>query len=544
MHATFSHLARCALIASLPFAAVAPLRARAANDQDRPISFRKLTLTPELDAADGPIAPKDRLSAEWGKVSSPMRHLAARAAKEPKSGDRSALSSTFCDVRPDGTVATALRVSRFGAADRAALVDAGCEVTFSRESAALVEAWVPVDAIERVAALDFVAGVWPVDRAEGSAGSVTSEGDAIHGAADTRRTIGVTGRGVKVGVISDSADGITTAIASGDVPGDVQILNFGTGAGEGTAMLEIVHDLAPDATLAFAGARTTGDMINAIEGLAAAGCDVIVDDLIYRGEPFFEDGPIAQTMNEVVSRGVTYITHAGNDAPNNDQRDFSGIGPIGGPTRNVQGYPNGSGLNAFTVPPGTRVGIVMQWSNPYGSSADDYDIYIADAQGTIVARSDDVQDGNDLPREVVGVENLTSTTQTYYAVVDLYRGSPQRVNVMFSRDITSLQFRSAVASIGCAQSALGAITVGAIGADDPGHDTIESFSSQGPCDIFFPTYERRSKPDVTGIDGVRITGAFGFPKCSTGRRPPPRTWPESRRSCSRPTRCSTRHRSS
>jgi hypothetical protein len=44
--------------------------------------------------------------------------------------------------------------------------------------------------------------------------------------------------------------------------------------------------------------------------------------------------------------------------------------------------------------------------------------------------------------------------------------------------------------------------VGAIAANDPGFNTIEPFSSQGPCRLFFPFPEQRTKPDVAAADGV------------------------------------------
>jgi subtilisin family serine protease len=509
MNARLIRLAQYAILASLVSTAAMPSRARASAEQaDRP-AFRGITLEPDL-TADGPLAPKDRLAPQWRKVSTSLRSMVAEAGTASKSA--TAVQSTpFCLVRPDGAVAVALRLSSFGPGERQALVDAGCEMKFEGESLGLFESWAPADAIERVAALDFVQSVRPADRAVAGAGSVTSEGDAIHLAADVRRALGVTGAGAKVGVISDSVDGIESAIASGDVPSDVEILVHEDGLGEGTAMLEIVHDLAPDAKLVFCGVQTQGDMVAAIGRLADAGCQVIVDDLIFRGEPFFEDGPIGLAEEAVISRGVVYVNHAGNDAPNNIQFNFSGIGPVGGPTHNVEGFPDGSGAIGFIVPPHTRSAAIMQWSNPYGGAHDDYDIYIVDPQGRVVGRSDAAQDGNDDPLELAGVSNDTDAPRTFYAIVDLYDGSPQRVNVMFTRDVEGLQFLTPAASLGCAEKTKNAITVGAIRASDPGHDTIEFFSSQGPCDVFFPSYERRLKPDICGIDGVRITRAFGFP---------------------------------
>jgi hypothetical protein len=65
---------------------------------------------------------------------------------------------------------------------------------------------------------------------------------------------------------------------------------------EGTAMLEIVHDVAPGASLLFA---TAGDsdaaMANSIDQLRLAGCDIIVDDVLFLSEPTFQDGIVARS---------------------------------------------------------------------------------------------------------------------------------------------------------------------------------------------------------------------------------------------------------
>src|SRR5262249_56079739 len=97
-----------------------------------------------------------------------------------------------------------------------------------------------------------------------STGSDLSQGDAILRADQARQTFGVSGQGVTVGVVSDSVDGLATSVASADLPPDVQVLKAGQGEGEGTAMLEIVHDLAPAASLAFYAPGSTGAMITGI----------------------------------------------------------------------------------------------------------------------------------------------------------------------------------------------------------------------------------------------------------------------------------------
>ena len=113
-------------------------------------------------------------------------------------------------------------------------------------------------------------------------GSVNSEGDVAEKANVARSTFGVTGAGVKVGVISDSDDHLADSQALADL-GTVTVLSGQSGVpntGEGTAMLEIVHDLAPGATLYFAtGNGGPANFANNIRQLRAAGCDIIVDDL-------------------------------------------------------------------------------------------------------------------------------------------------------------------------------------------------------------------------------------------------------------------------
>jgi hypothetical protein len=95
------------------------------------------------------------------------------------------------------------------------------------------------------------------------------------------------GEGMTVGILSDSYNtrgGASADIENGELPSDgVRVLReFSSGRGfdEGRAMAQLIHDIAPNATLVFRTAvEGTVDFANGIQELADAGCDVIVDDV-------------------------------------------------------------------------------------------------------------------------------------------------------------------------------------------------------------------------------------------------------------------------
>ncbi len=78
-------------------------------------------------------------------------------------------------------------------------------------------------------------------------------------------------------------------------------------------MLQIVHDIAPKATLGFrTGFISAGDFAQGIRELKQNNYNVIVDDVTYITEPFLQDGVVAQAVDEVTSQGVSYFSAAGN----------------------------------------------------------------------------------------------------------------------------------------------------------------------------------------------------------------------------------------
>src|SRR5262249_37366914 len=96
----------------------------------------------------------------------------------------------------------------------------------------------------------------PTPSADIPLGNAVSQGAHAHAADRARRIfVGADGTGVKIGVLSDSDDNKEQSIASGDLPADTVTVpgqDGRPGSGEGTAMMEIVHDVAPGAQIFFA----------------------------------------------------------------------------------------------------------------------------------------------------------------------------------------------------------------------------------------------------------------------------------------------------
>ena len=241
------------------------------------------------------------------------------------------------------------------------------------------------------------------------AGSVVTQGDRSLRAAVARRESGVNGRGIRIGVMSDSYDCAPGAfvagapftraaqdIARGDLPRDVRVLKDLSDepstdcSDEGRAMLQLIHDVAPGSPLAFYTAfESQEDFAAGIRALAASGSRVIVDDILYFAEPMFEDGIVAQAVDDVHRDGVAYFSSAGNDARASYESRFrlSGEEGISGRRHDFASGRKVDGLQRATASAGSVTLLSLQWDQPSLSSngkrgsASDVDVWFYDADG-------------------------------------------------------------------------------------------------------------------------------------------------------------------
>ncbi|MCU0353295.1 MAG: hypothetical protein MUD08_06075 [Cytophagales bacterium] len=318
----------------------------------------------------------------------------------------------------------------------------------------VVSGLMPITSIREMESVGGLQFASPAYRPATNIGAVTSQGDSSMRGGIARRRFGVDGLGNKIGVMSNSYNllgGADAGVRSGDLPGPgnpngyttpVQVLREFPGTltqaiDEGRGMAELVHDVAPGAQMAF---RTAflgqADFAQGITELANAGCNIIVDDVIYFAEPFFQDGIIAQSVDAAQARGVTYLSSAGNQARASYESEYRPstvefLGAGNGTAHNFSAPGAAPRYNQpVFIPRGGQAIFSFQWDDSFFSATgvgaqSDLDIYLLDSLGTVVAGSaaNNLLSGE--PVEIFGYTNNTPR-QTFFLVILKFAGPDPR----------------------------------------------------------------------------------------------------------------------
>ena len=443
--------------------------------------------------------------------------------REPE--DRAADEGVTVDIRADVTTEVLARIESLGGT-----------VINSVVKYRAIRARLPLAAVEPLAALDAVQFIRAADQAAtpsltrgfpsdlraealvvvGSQAVNTSEGDVAHGANTARQTHGVDGAGIGIGVISSGVRTLSTRQASGDLPDRVTVLPGQAGSGdEGTAMLEIVHDLAPGAELYFAtGKGGQAQFAANVESLCEAGADIVIDDIFYFTEATLQDGVVAQGVNAAVAGGCAYITAAGNSGNLNDgtsgvwEGDYAAGSPmtVDGEAVGVR-HDFGASAVENQITKDSLSSFVLQWADPLGASANDYDLFLVDADDNVLASSTDTQDGTQDPIESISSQ-ARDHADAFLVVVKVDAADADRY-LRLSAIGGQLEEATAGNVFGHFAAA-SAITVGAVDARTAagaggifnGTESVRTYSSDGPRRIFF-------QPDGTAITAGNFSSTGG-----------------------------------
>ncbi len=416
------------------------------------------------------------------------------------------------------------------------LVDLGMEIWGSFPEHYLIEGALPIAAIGELESLVDLGmqGALAIPKPVTSVGLVTSQADVVHETDRVRNSLpmGFDGTGVTIGVLSDSYDvlgGAAAGVASGDLPNVTVLQELASGGtDEGRAMVELIHDLAPGADVAFATAFG-GEAVfaNNIRALADFGSDVIVDDVINLFEPFFQDGIVAQAVDDVVTnQGVTYFSSAGNNA---DQAYESAFRPANDIffADVFHDFDPGPGVDtrqSITLAPGQSITFGLQWDDPFlTANGVDTDLTIglfADGTNTVVALNDFNNVGFQVPVEIVSFTNLNPTPAQFDVFIVLNSGpAPAQMKYLNfgasgSGPITFNEFGTFSPTVVGHAAAANANSVGAVDYFD--QDVPDVITAEGPTTILFNadgtrkgSPETRQTPTFAAIHTTDTT-FFGF----------------------------------
>jgi hypothetical protein len=497
-------------------------------------------------------------------------------------------------IREAGRVLVDARFEAGAIASLPALRQAGADVVASSQRYQEVTASVPFAELKGLAAVPGLASVTPVrtpvvralEPCQG--GSVISEGitqlkveAAREKLAEKLGEPSKEGEGLTVGVLSDSFNQATEAVSGGpiaskapddiinkDLPGvengcageldpvaNLRGYEFAEGQeppfDEGRAMLQIVHDVVPRAKLAFNSAFN-GELAFAegIEKLAApellggAEADVIVDDVGYFEEPFFQDGPVAAAINKVVGEGVTYLSAAGNDNLFDAEQDefasweapaYRDSGSCPAAVRAVASLSTSHCLDfnpeapvdrtfGIKVKAGETLTVDLQWAEAWHDVDTNLDAFLLDAEGRLLTLAADKNLKSQKPVEILQWSNESAVEKTVQLVVNRSLGEAPRLKFILLENgsgVSGTEYpRSGGGDVvgptvyGHAGAAA-AIALGAVrfnNATEP-----EPYSSRGPVTHYFGPVEGTtpapplgspeviSKPDAAATDCGRTT---------------------------------------
>lgn len=441
-----------------------------------PKQAQKLDHTPKVDSVLEQII---KLAAQGN---SPAAAQAAAQARVPLRGNQLVaviqLGEQFAD--PSGEEYTALM--------RLISVVGGQVISTSKYALKIL---LPLDieAVRRIAGLGSVSFVRPPLTPQTL---VTSEGVSLTGASGYHAN-GFRGQGVKIAVIDLGFAGLSSAQARGELPGGLQTFDFtGTGVdsgtNHGTAVAEIVYDMAPQAQLLLMKIADEVDLENAKEEAIRQGAKIINHSVGWFNTNFYDGtGIINNIVADARNRGILWVNAAGNYGRRHWQGSFK--------DSNGDRWHEFSGSDdclRITANAGEAISVFLTW-NDWPASRNDYDLYLFDSTGRQVAQSERIQSGTQTPTENFFFQTFMPGTFCIKIKAD---GTPApRTFSLFSvnHDVNYPVPASSILAPGDSPNAL---TVGAVNHQNWTTGPLAAYSSQGP------TNAGLSKPDLVGPDRV------------------------------------------
>ncbi|MDC0243011.1 S8 family serine peptidase, partial [Nitrosopumilus sp.] len=276
----------------------------------------------------------------------------------------------------------------------------------------------------------------------------------------------------------------------------IPVTGLGSEVLHGTAVSEIIVDVAPDVELYLYSFGTELEFIDAVD-YAMDKVDVMTMSAGWTSYSTDGDSLMTQKVQQVIDSGIPFVLSAGNYAETHWQGNYVDNDANG--WHEFSELDEGLTISVTQDRIDSQQPIVMYllWSDLPSNSVSDFDLTLIDPDGDTVAYSANTQNTKDNAFEWISF--MPETVGTYHVGISYWGfGSPSDILEIFSpSDI--LEHSTPQGSVGVPTDAQGAIVVGAVYHLD---DYLEDFSSQGP------TNHGLDVPNVVAPDGVK-TLAYG-----------------------------------
>jgi len=319
------------------------------------------------------------------------------------------------------------------------------------------------------------------------------------------------GENVKVCILDLGFSGYQALLGT-ELPSSVTVQSFRSDgdlfvSDHGTACVEIVHDMAPDAELLLVNFGTDLEHRNAVNWIIDQDVDIISCSVgwfnIGAGDG---TGPICEDVKNAHDNGIIWVSAAGNTADTHWEGSFRdpdldfrcNFEDPGDPEYEYYG---------FNVVAGNDYSVFLSWDdwgswngyNYIGSEGNDYDLFLYDSGFFVLARSNNDQTTGAPPTETVSF-TATETGVQYIRVIEWVTTRDCHLELFFHNiDSLDSQYYELSGSLAIPADSPYAVSVGATYWSD---DSYEPYSSQGP------TNDGRVKPDFCAPAGV-LSSTYG-----------------------------------
>jgi hypothetical protein len=340
------------------------------------------------------------------------------------------------------------------------------------------------------------------------------------------------GGGVVVGVQSQGIASLSTIQGRHELPSVTVVTSAAGGANsqgadEGTALLEEVHAVAPNAGLAFCESQTFVEYTACLQQFVKAGASIMVDDFMFLDQdPMSSGGTDVQALSQFLAQNpnVALFTSAGNATGSYWEGLYTPVSVTSQTTPSPLSCHGGSQVDNFvnqfaggaaqilTTTSSTSaisVPITLAWADPAGQNVSNFDLFwtnttdptksgclsAAGGTDTVITQSINLFPGNNV------LTIATPDAAPAGKLLKLWVGGD---------GLTALSIATPGGLVSPQTFTPGVITVGAVNGSDGVGNKIEAFSGLGPITVVFPSPAEIQAPVLVAPDGINVdaTGTY------------------------------------